>query len=341
MGGMGGEGKPSEGKPGGGQSGQSGQGKQGQPPPGGQQPPPGQQNQPQGEARKRIEDATKNQEDTKGNLDKNKPEEASDDAGKAVQNLRDAQKKLEELLKQIREEEIERLLAALQNRCEEMLQKQIQVYGSTTDVFGQAKSNDGKLNREQTQRSNELATLEGEIVKICATASRLVEEEGSAVAFAEVFKQVHADMVKVQKRLTVPDVGEITQNIEKDIIETLKEMIEALKKAQKENQQKKQKPKEQKPMEGQQKPPDQDLIDLLAELKMIRSMQTRVNKRTEDYHKFYPGVEQVPDTAAIKDAKERAQTEMVQQELKNLTDRQDKIKSITADIARGKNKVRD
>jgi len=117
-------------------------------------------------------------------------------------------------------------------------------------------------------------------------------------------------------------------------------MIDALKKEAKKQQDKKSKPKP--PQEsGPQKPQEQDLIDLLAELKMIRSMQVRVNKRTEDYHKFYPGVEQVPDTAAIKDAKERNQVEMVQQELKNLTDRQDKIKGITSDIAKGKNKTRD
>jgi hypothetical protein len=52
-------------------------------------------------------------------------------------------------------------------------------------------------------------------------------------------------------------------------------------------------------------------------------------------------VEQVPDVTVIKDVKERGQIEMVQQELKNLSDRQDNIKRITRDIATGKNKTRD
>jgi hypothetical protein len=62
---------------------------------------------------------------------------------------------------------------------------------------------------------------------------------------------------------------------------------------------------------------------------------------TEDYHKFYPGVEQVPDVSVIKDAKERSQIEMVQEEMKDLAGRQDRLKQRTADISKGKNKTRD
>jgi hypothetical protein len=170
-------------------------------------------------------------------------------------------------------------------------------------------------------------------------AIRLIEEEGSAIAFAEVFKQVRNDMDKVAKRLNGADVGAVTQTIEKDIIDTLTEMIAALKKARQENKNKNNKPKPSQP--GDPKNNNDDLIDLLAELKMIRSMQVRVNKRTEEYHRFYPGVEQAPDPVSIKDAKERDDLERVQEELKDLSERQLNIERITRDIAKGKNKTRD
>jgi predicted RNase H-like nuclease (RuvC/YqgF family) len=221
-----------------------------------------------------------------------------------------------------------------------MLKKQVFVYDGTVNVFTLAKNNDGKLTREQAQRSNDLSITEDEIVKMANVAIGLLEAEGSAIAFAEVFKQVRDDMTKVSKRLKNSDVGQVTQNIERDIIESLKEMIDALKKERKKNEQKKKK-QQGKPQEGQQKPPEQDLIDLIAELKMIRSMQVRVNRRTEDYHKYYPGVEQVPDISAIKDKETREQIDMVRQEMKNLTERQDNIERITRDIATGKNKTRD
>ena len=49
-------------------------------------------------------------------------------------------------------------------------------------------------------------------------------------------------MVHVQRRLGVSDVGEVTQTIEQDIIDSLKEMIEALKKAKQDLENKKSNP---------------------------------------------------------------------------------------------------
>src|SRR5260370_27356361 len=105
-------------------------------------------------------------------------------------------------------------------------------------------------------------------------ATSLIEAEGSAVAFAEAFRVVREDMIKVAKRLNkLSDVGIITQNTERYIIENLKMMIEAFKKARKENKNKKP-PKPSKPGQSG-KPPEQDLIDLLTELKILRAMQVQ------------------------------------------------------------------
>ena len=62
-------------------------------------------------------------------------------------------------------------------------------------------------------------------------------------------------------------MGRTTQNIEEDVLAALKEMIEALKKAQKDHE--KNKPLPGQPQAGQ--PQDPPLVDVLAELKMIRA----------------------------------------------------------------------
>ena len=142
--------------------------------------------------------------------------------------------------------------------------------------------------REQAGRSEALSDHEGEIVMEANKAIEMLEAEGSAVAFPEVFQQVREDMKHVQRRLGVTDVGDVTQAIEQDIIDTLKEMIEALKKAKQELENKKNNP----PPPGQPPPPqDQKLLDQIAELKMIRSLQIRVNTRTETYGKMYQAKE--------------------------------------------------
>src|SRR5207253_1875691 len=128
---------------------------------------------------------------------------------------------------------------------------------------------------------------EEKILKEAELARKLLEGEGSAVAFAEVFEQVSKDMLNVKKRLDKTITDKDTVTIENDIIDTLKEMIEALKKAQKDSKGKPGKP-------GPKGPPvDPKLIDLLAELKMIYAMQRRVNNRTANYGNKYKG-EQLP-----------------------------------------------
>src|SRR5205823_14161449 len=91
----------------------------------------------------------------------------------------------------------------------------------------------------------------------------------------QVLEQVRDEMKGVQVRLFKTDVGPFTQGIEEDIIAQLQEMIEALKKQQQEMKNKKDQPP---PPNGQ--PPPQTLINLLAELKMIRSRQLQINRRT-------------------------------------------------------------
>jgi len=154
------------------------------------------------------------------------------------------------------------------------------------------------------------------------------------VAFAEVFQQVRGDMVTVAGRLRRTDAGAVTVQIENDIIATLGEMVEALKKARSDNKAGKSPP----PGQGG-PPPDPKLIDLLAELRMIRSMQVRVNQRTAMYHREYAKDEQVPSPESIPDPKAREKFEAVQREVLELGQREKKIFKVTDDIAKGKNKA--
>ncbi|MGH9675920.1 MAG: hypothetical protein ACRD36_02360, partial [Candidatus Acidiferrum sp.] len=302
------------------------QGKSGDPPRADDQKP---QENP---AKKQIEDALKSQKNAEKDLNKKKNKDAVANQDDAITKLKKAQKTLEDLLKQLREEEIERLLAALQGRCERMLAMQIAVRDGTVALD---KSIDKKdPTREQQQLSNELSDKEDEIVREASKAIRIIQEEGSAVAFAEVFIQVRGDMTIVAGRLRKTDTTVVTQTIENDIIATLQEMIEALKKARKDNQNKQQ----QQPQQGGGSPQDQRLIDMIAELKMIRSMQLRVNSRTAVYGKQYEG-EQAPLATAAPDAKLREKYEMIQRELRILAERQLKIEKVTSDIAKGKNKA--
>lgn len=291
--------------------GQGQQGQQGQPKPNDQQSDslPG---------REQVQDAIKNLKRAEEELKKKRNDNASKEMDEAIAKLEKARKRLEDLLKQLREEEKERLLAALQNRCENMLAMQEAVYEDTVRLDRAIGRNpDKKPTRNDEQKSDGLAKREDLIVIEANKAIRLLEEEGSAIAFAEVFRQVRDDMMNVARRLRKTDTGALTQQIEKDIIASLKDMIEALKKA----QQKLQDQKNGQPPPNT--PGDKNLIDLLAELKMIRAMQIRVNGRTKAYADQYPGKEQTPE---------------IQTDLRGLSEREKKIFQVTKDLSQGKNK---
>jgi hypothetical protein len=149
---------------------------------------------------------------------------------------------------------------------------------------------------------------------------RLLESEGSAVAFAAMMESVRDDMVSIERRLDKYVTNESTQQREEDVIQALKDMIEALKKQIQENDAKKKNP----PPTPKGPPPPAKLLDILAELKLIKSLQVQVNKRTTDNGKRYAG--------------EQADDKLIQDELAALSKKQTKLEDMLKDIASGKNK---
>jgi len=287
-------------------------------------PPPGNNNPKDdiGVTKKKIQEAIENMKKAEDEIAKNNRPDADDQASKAIKNLEDAKKKLEDLIRQLREEELERVLAALINRCQKMLQMQIDVLGGTLKVQGQIEGRKGVPDRTDKQDSIALSDEEEKIVQEATKAIEMLEAEGSAVAFPEVFQQIREDMKHVKRRLGNTDVGDVTVTIEQDIIETLRDMIKALEKAKKDLDDKKnppQPPKDQPP----QPPQDQKLLDKIAELKMLKAMQVRVNSRTDLYSKMYQG--------------ERANTPEIQSELRDVAGRQERIFEVANKLARGDN----
>ena len=203
----------------------------------------------------------------------------------------------------------------LEARFRKMLQMQQEVYEGTLRL-------DGVPAAERTHNheieSSRLSNKESQIVVEVDKASLLLREDGSAVAFPEAVDQLRDDMQQVVARLAQAKVGKITQGIEEDIIAALKEMVEALKKAQRDLDNK---PSKGKGMPGQ--PQEPPLVDLLAELRMIRALQMRVNTRTTRYSKLIEGEQ--ADNAELVDA------------LRRLAEREQRIHRVTRDLQMGKN----
>jgi hypothetical protein len=264
-------------------------------------------------ARKRLEAAQKRMDEAMKKLEKAQHEGAAKDQEEAVKELEQAKAELEQILRQLREEEVQRVLAMLEARFRKMLEMQRDVYDGTVrlDKIPQA-----ERTHNHEIESSRLSGKEMQIVVEIDKALLVLREDGTTVAFAEAADQMRSDMQQVVDRLSQAKVSQVTQGIELDIIATLEEMIDALKKAQKDLEKNQNKPR---PSSGQE---DSPLVDKLAELKMIRALQMRINTRTDRYSKLVEGEQ--AENAELVDA------------LKRLAERQQRVYRVTHDLSSGK-----
>ncbi|NDE02672.1 MAG: hypothetical protein EBZ91_13255, partial [Gammaproteobacteria bacterium] len=117
------------------------------------------------------------------------------------------------------------------------------------------------------------------------------------------------------------DAGDTTKGIVQDLVANLEEMLAALEKAQKEQQQRQQ----QGGAQGRSaEPGEQPLVDKISELKMIRSLQLRVNTRTKRFAQL------------LTDGVERAEEPELLRALERLAERQRTIERAAHDIVTGR-----
>jgi hypothetical protein len=312
-------GSPSSGKP------SSGKSSPGQPSPGnpsdspGDEPKPDEpapQDQSTDRAAKQLKSAAERMQRAKEQLDKAEREGAAEEQKKAVQELEQAKAELERVLRQLREEEMERTLTMLAARFKKMLEAQIKVKEGTVRLDHIAESNRGHDDEIESARLSREETI---IAHEAEKALLLLREEGSSVAFPETVSMMHEDMQQVATRLGDFKVGTLTQGLEQDIIEALEETIAALQQAMNDLDKKKSPPGQSQAGE-QSEPP---LVEKLAELKMIRSLQMRINRRTQRYGELIEG--------------EQADKPELVEALSRLADRQQRVFQATSDLNQGRN----
>lgn len=267
-------------------------------------------------ARKRLEAAQKRMREAEEKLKQAQRKGAVEKQEEAIRELEQARMALEEILRQLREEEIQRMLTTLEARIAKMLGMQREVLDGTVrlDKVPQA-----ERTHEHEIQAGRLSSKEAEIDLEADKALMLLREDGTAMALPEALGQLRHDIRQVVERLSAAKVDKITQGIEEDIIAALDEMAQALKKALKDRE--KNKPRSSRRPGEPQEPP---LVDALAELKMIRTLQVRINLRTERYSKLIQG--------------EQAEKADLIEALKRLAEREERIFRITRDLHLGKNR---
>ncbi|MEM1069503.1 MAG: hypothetical protein AAGI63_11450, partial [Planctomycetota bacterium] len=111
------------------------------------------------------------------------------------------------------------------------------------------------------------------------------------------------------------------QGVQQDILAALEEMIDAVQKAQRDLEQQRQQQQQGQPQQGGQG--EQPLVEALAELKLIRTMEVRIKSTTDRY----AGLLDTGDSSV----------EEIRPLLQDLSERQNRLYRITRDLVSKRN----
>ena len=272
---------------------------------------------PSNPAHKRIEAAQQRMRDAMRRLRLAEKDDAKSQQQQALKELERAKAELESILRQLREEEQVQTLKLLEARLTAMLKLQNDVWEGTKRV--DRKPVDQRDHDDEIE-TGRLSRREAEILVEADKALALLREEAKAVAFVEALAEIRTEMQQVVDFLGAGKTGVLTQGTEEEIIKSLEEMLTATKKARKDRENKKNQPPGQPGGESE----DPPLVDDLSQIKMIRSMQVRINNQTQRYL----------DAITRSTAADRAE---LSQGLKHLSESQERVRRITRDIASGRN----
>ncbi len=263
----------------------------------------------------RLRAAEQRMREAQERLENTDPGAARGAQERAVEELETARAELEEILRQLREEEVTRLLVQLETRLRGMLKAERGVLTDAERLAAAAAPSDRERQLEAARLGREQAAITAEAGK----ALVLLRDDGSAVAIPQALEQVHEDSGQAAGRLARGDTGRDTVGLLGEIVTGLEEMLAAVERARADQQDAAAKPGGGRSGAAGEQP----LVDKLAELKMLRSLQARVNGRTQRLARLLDEGDAAVDHGALRAA------------LMRLAGRQREIERAARDIVEG------
>lgn len=232
--------------------------------------------------KKNVQQAVPKQKAAAGQLKEYKPGKAKQDQQDAADQLEEAKKALEDALAQLRQQLQDEVLRALEERFGAMLEKQKELSARTkaADRLAQnAVTASGAPPAQVVTRATEIANGEHFLAAEAGDALKLLEEEGTSAAFPAVVELLREDLTRVAGRLEQTKTGRLTQELQADIEETLKDLIDALRRQIEMNQ----------GQGGSCMCNGQPvLVPMSAELKLVMIKQKHVNRKTSEFDERVP-----------------------------------------------------
>ena len=220
-----------------------------------------------------IERAAAEMRQATGALHDRQPQQAEDEQRQALQELQQALDELDDALRQVRREEAEETLAALEARFRSMLSRERDVAGTIRDLRSVPADAWGRVHQLHL---SEASQMQQRLQQDCDDTRRILVDEGTTIIVPELLAQMSGDMGEIIGYLERADVSESAAAVAQDVISLLEEVLAAI------EQKRQQNARAEGPPSGQPPEGQKPLLPGSAELKLLRSAQLRMNNRTQE-----------------------------------------------------------
>ena len=248
-----------------------------------QQPQPSPPKQEQSPSQQAVQKALERMRQAEQRLQQAEKEGAIEEQEEAIAELQRLKEELEKILRQLREEELMQTLEKLEERFKRMLRLEQTIRAQTEQLINELAGESASDQRQINIRTHRLGSDQQAVIEEAEMALLLLREDGTAQAMVESLLQARFDMTEMKNRLEQTALDSVTLHIADAVIDALQEMLNAIQAAIDEARERQENAdNQQQPQQGDTMK-EEPLIQLLVELRMIRSMQRRVNERTVRY----------------------------------------------------------
>lgn len=255
-----------------------------------------------------TERAAEHMDQAEENLKEAEAESAAQDQQRALDEIKQAQNEVQQSRQQIEDQLARELLEKLAGEIEQMIAKEQGVVDETTRLDGEYKQR-GNWSRTHLKALRELAESQR---KLSADAATIAEKLSSAQVFSLAVRNAVRDMNRAAERLDGRKTDSATVEIETAAKQRFADLIAALQ-AQPPKQENSDAPAN-PPADGQQPQQQQERQGFppIAQLRMLKSMQESLARRTEAFDQSRTAAEQLTD-------EQQTQLDMLLQEQSDLS----------------------
>ncbi|MGE3181793.1 MAG: hypothetical protein AB7N71_09190, partial [Phycisphaerae bacterium] len=219
-----------------------------------------------------LEQAGKQMREAADRLGERNLEQADAAQREALESLENSLDTLDEVLRQIRQEEMEETLGALAGRLRDLLEREEKFREEVLPY----RARGDELSREDLLILAKLADAQHEITESTTAVQRIFVDEGTTVVLPQLLETIVADMTEIERATRDARVEDSALRHLDAAIEGLREILAAIEQQQQKNQERAEQGQSAQP----QQPGQEALLPGSSELKLLKSSQLRINALT-------------------------------------------------------------